>query len=391
MTNDKARMTTDAAAPVADVHRSTFGIGHSPLTFWLGLAIIAACEALLFADYFWRGQIIVPDAPLPEPVGLIQHLARFVARHMAPLVWCGYLLAIEGALEWLARRRREHSCVRRRPWLFLAAYLTSVPVWCYWDWINFYLMDAWRYFGLADHVAERYWGYFLAFAAISPAMFLAAQLFQKLGLRRWVTATGERAAMNTLLICVAIAAGLGLTVRLLWQGHPDHTFGLDPWTSAALLFVPGLVMLAWKRCVFSVAAGFGAGWLIYSWAIGDPAGNFVMWAAPWFLLDPINHRFAKPSIFQDWRAGRWGRTVSLALGGLLCGLLWEFWNYWAVAKWIYVLPFLGPLEHVKYFEMPAVGLVGFMPFGPACWVMFQTLLLLMPGVTEPLADHDDVL
>lgn len=356
----------------------------------MGVGLIALCEAMVFADFFWRGRVIVPESPLAEPVGVMEGVARFFARHMAPLVWCGYLLAVEGLLERQARRRGERgSCVRQRPWLFIASYLTSVPVWCYWDWINFYLMDAWRYFGLAEHVGERYAGYFLAFAAISPAMFLAAQLFQGWGLGRFTTATGKRAAMTTLLICVGIAAGLGMAVRCIWEGR--YEFGLDVWTSGAMLFVPGLVMLAATRCVYWTACGFGAGWLVYSWAIGNPAGNFVMWAAPWFLLDPINRRLGMPSLFADWMAGRWGRTVSLALGGLLCGLLWEFWNYFAVAKWIYVLPFLGPLENVKYFEMPAVGLVGFMPFGPACWVMMQTLLALMPGVTEKLPSERDVM
>ena len=361
-----------------------------PGTLIAGLGLIALCEAMVFADFFWRGRIIVPEAPLPDPVGLLQEIARFVARHMAPLVWCGYLLAVEGLLQRQATKRGEAgSCVRLRPWLFVAAYLTSVPVWCYWDWINFYLMDAWRYFGLAENLTERYAGYFLAFAAISPAMFLAAQLFQRWGLGKWKTNTTGPAAMITLGGCVAIAAGLGMAVRCIWEGQ--YTFGLDVWTSAALLFVPGLVMLAMRRCVFATAFGFGAGWLVYSWAINNPAGNFVMWAAPWFVLDPINRKLGRPSLFEDWRHGRWGRTVSLALGGLLCGLLWEFWNYFAVAKWIYVLPFLGPLEHVKYFEMPAVGLVGFMPFGPACWVMLQTLLALMPGVTEPLPTDEDVM
>jgi hypothetical protein len=361
-----------------------------PLTFWLGLALIALCQGLVFADYFWRGRVVVPEAPLHEPVGLAQHVARSIAVHMAPLVWCGYLLLAEGLLDRLARRQGEPgSCVRQRPWLFITAYLTSVPVWCYWDWINFYLMDAWRYHGLAEYRLERYAGYFLAFAAISPAMFLAAQLYQRLGLARWRTATGRRAAIVTMLACIAIAAGLAMTVRVIWEAR--YPFGLDITTSALLLFAPGLLMLLAIRNTFATVAAFGAGWLVYSWLIRNPAGNFVMWAAPWFLLDPINHALGRPSLFADWRAGRYGRTVALALGGLTCGLLWEFWNYFAVAKWVYVLPFLGPLEHAKYFEMPIVGLVGFLPFGPACWVMLQSLLLLMPGVTEPLPSEQDVL
>ena len=64
-------------------------------------------------------------------------------------------------------------------------------------------------------------------------------------------------------------------------------------------------------------------------------------------------------------------------GGLTCGLLWEFWNYWAAAKWTYNLPFLGVLEQYRYFEMPWIGLLGFLPFGIACWVAFQSMVIII--------------
>jgi hypothetical protein len=41
--------------------------------------------------------------------------------------------------------------------------------------------------------------------------------------------------------------------------------------------------------------------------------------------------------------------------------------------------------------MPLVGLLGFLPFGPTCWVMFQTLLLALRRFAEPLPGEDDVL
>jgi hypothetical protein len=82
------------------------------------------------------------------------------------------------------------------------------------------------------------------------------------------------------------------------------------------------------------------------------------------------------------------------LAGLVCGLLWEFWNYWAAAKWTYNLPFLGSLEHVRYFEMPVLGLLGFLPFGPSCWVMFQLVVAIAGRLglrVEPLPSDDSLL
>lgn len=362
-----------------------------PLTLILGLAVIALCELGVFADFYFRGRIIVPHAPLPEPAGIVQEIARWIAVHMAALVWCGYLLTVEGLLTRHAWKRGDArgGCVRRRPWLFIVAYLTSVPVWCYWDFVNFYFMDAWRYFGMMRGPADRYVSYFFAFAAISPAMFLAAQLYQQWGLAKFNTNTGRRAGGVVLLACGIISTALTLTLMFVWRDQ--LSFGLSITGGAALLILPGGLTWAITRRAMPSSMAMGAGWVVFSILIRNPIGNFTLWAAPLFLLDPINAWRDRPSILRDWMEGRWGRTISLMAGGLTCGLLWEFWNYFAAAKWIYVLPFLGPLEQVRWFEMPAIGLIGFLPFGPTCWVMMQSFLLWMPGVTEESAGDFDVM
>src|SRR5690606_9476878 len=122
--------------------------------------------------------------------------------------------------------------------------------------------------------------------------------------------------------------------------------------------------------------GLGALCLVFPVAVAAPIGNLTLWLGAALLLDPANPAFGAPSLLRDWEQGRYGRTLSLMAGGLVCGLLWEFWNYWAVAKWTYDLPFLGPLEAVRYFEMPLPGLGGFLPFAASCWAMFQTVALL---------------
>lgn len=49
---------------------------------------------------------------------------------------------------------------------------------------------------------------------------------------------------------------------------------------------------------------------------------------------------------------------AIALAGLLSGLLWEYFNFWADSKWIYVI--LKDAPHL--FEMPIYGYLGFIPF-----------------------------
>ena len=329
-------MTTDPTHPAVKPW-------YRPFTLWLGLLIIAAAEVMLLLDVQLSGRGVVPRdialADLADPATAVGWAGRWFAVNVTPFCWVGYLLLMEGLLTRLGwRSGRRGSAIRQRPWLFVIAWLTSVPVWCFFDWVNFYFLDAWRYHGLPPFWWQRYLGYLIAFGAISPAMFLAAQLYQQFGLRRLRT-RGQ---------------GLGRA-----------------WQVGAF--------------VFGIAA------VILPFVIGDPRGVLLLWVSIIFLLDPINWWCGRPSILRDWSEGRWGRTVSLVLGGATCGFLWEFWNYWALTKWTYHLPFLGTLESYRYFEMPWVGFVGFLPFAVECWVALQTICLLLPGITEPLPSENDIL
>jgi hypothetical protein len=81
----------------------------------------------------------------------------------------------------------------------------------------------------------------------------------------------------------------------------------------------------------------------------------------------------------DFAAGRRSRFYSRLISGFICGWLWEFWNYWAAAKWHYIFPMF---QQWKIFEMPAPGYLGFLPFAVECFVMYVTASWL---VTRPAA------
>ena len=93
-----------------------------------------------------------------------------------------------------------------------------------------------------------------------------------------------------------------------------------------------------------------------------------VWLGFIFLLDPINRRLGWESIAEDFRAARYDRLKNLILSGFLCGVLWEFWNYWARAKWVYTVPIM---EHLKIFEMPVPGYLGFPAFAFECFTMYE--------------------
>ena len=85
-----------------------------------------------------------------------------------------------------------------------------------------------------------------------------------------------------------------------------------------------------------------------------------VWLGFILLLDPINARLGAPTLTRN-------RIVNFGLSGLLCGVLWEFWNFWSAAKWHYTVPIMA---NTKIFEMPAPGYLGFPAFALECFTMY---------------------
>jgi hypothetical protein len=95
----------------------------------------------------------------------------------------------------------------------------------------------------------------------------------------------------------------------------------------------------------------------------------AVWLGFIFALDPLNHRLLLPSFEGDLERGYRGRLYSFLLAGWVCGWLWEFWSYWAGAKWIYMFPLF---DRWKIFEMPAPGYIVYPVFALECFAMYVT-------------------
>ena len=94
-------------------------------------------------------------------------------------------------------------------------------------------------------------------------------------------------------------------------------------------------------------------------------------------LDPVNARLGAESLTGDFAARRYDRLINLLASGFACGGLWEFLNYWSRAKWHYTVPIL---EHVKIFEMPLPGYLGFPAFALECFTMYVFIRLVFVRV-----------
>jgi hypothetical protein len=93
-------------------------------------------------------------------------------------------------------------------------------------------------------------------------------------------------------------------------------------------------------------------------------------------LDPLNYRFGGKSLLRDLEEGNPRKICLLLVAGLICGFLWEFWNFWALSKWVYTVPFF---ERAKGFEMPFLGFLGFPPFAVQAYVMYNFISLFRSG------------
>jgi hypothetical protein len=243
-----------------------------------------------------------------------------------PIAWTGFILFADGIV-W---RTRGSSWLHSSPREFTFLALVSIPLWLVFEFYNLFI-ENWYYTGLPENFALRQFGYAWSFATIWPAIFLGAELIG------------------------------------VWRRSPPAPPALPapPGLPAppALLVVAGLVMLLWP--------------LVWP----SPYLAAPVWLGFIFLLDPINERRGSESLLRDWRLGRHDRLINLAASGMLCGVLWEFWNYWARAKWHYTVPIM---ETLKIFEMPVPGYLGFPAFALECFTMYvMTRRVLTGTVGQP--------
>jgi len=228
------------------------------------------------------------------------------------VAWWSYVVAADD----LNRRLTGLSLLRDRPRRFLWLAAVSVLWWALFEAINLRLGN-WYYVMDPPSRAVRWTGGILAFATVLPGIVETLALVENLGLLRRVRVAPLRWTRAKEGACLALGA-TSFALPLLW---PD-------------LFFP----LTW--------------------------GSFV------FLLEPWNRRHARRSFLRDLEAGEAGPFCRTLLAGLVCGVLWETWNFWARSKWMYTVPVF---EELKLFEMPVVGFLGFPPFAVECLVLLRFL------------------
>ena len=274
----------------------------------------------------WAGLAIILSAEI-----LLDLRVGWVSTFFTPIAWTGYILLADGLVASLEGESR----LSESPAHFAALFLCSVPLWTIFEVYNLRLNN-WTYVGIPDSIAQQALGFFWAFGTIWPAIYETADLVESLGFFR-LSGSYHRA----------------LTAR-----------------TRLLIAVAGLLLL-----VVPVAAPPAIGSYLFG----------AVWVGFALLLDPIVYHRGGHSLLRDWEAGDYTKLCSLFAAGWICGIFWEFWNYWAGARWVYIFPIA---QKWKIFEMPLPGYFGFPAFAVECWAMYEFLRTLrrrVATVREPAA------
>jgi hypothetical protein len=233
---------------------------------------------------------------------------RFQAHTFTPL-WLCYTLVINA----LCFRRTGRCMLIHRTGYFLLLFPISAMFWWFFEYLNRFVQN-WYYTG----VLFSPWKYFL-FATLSFSTVLPAVL----GTRDWLMGASRiesgfnqwfpikvKKPISTAVIGLFLS-GIGLAGISIW---PDYLFPL-------------------------------------------------LWVSPLVVIVSIQTLANEHHILSDLHQGNWQKVVSAALAAVICGLFWEMWNYWSLAKWEYRVPFV---HRFFVFEMPILGYAGYLPFGLEC-------------------------
>ena len=196
--------------------------------------------------------------------------------------------------------------------------LWSVIIWTFFEAVNL-VMQNWYYSNVVPITIVRWLGYSFAYATVLPGIFETVELLETMGFFRKskVKPLSINRRVLTVLFCIGIVF---LITPLLF---PRYCFPL-------------------------------------------------IWGSLIFLLEPINYLRGGKSLLRKWEEGRAGKLLLLLTAGMICGILWEFWNFWARTKWVYTVPFF---DELKVFEMPVLGFLGFPPFAVECYVIYNFISL----------------
>ncbi|HEY4389257.1 MAG TPA: hypothetical protein VGN34_32845 [Ktedonobacteraceae bacterium] len=233
--------------------------------------------------------------------------------------WFGYILCVDA----LVRARHGTSLIQRMRWRYVGLFVVSSLFWWIFEFLNeavknwHYILDG-PYTPLAYFLLAS-----LSFSTVLPAVMETAELLwthKPLRPRLPAGERGPRISLQTFILLEIV----GLACFILPWIFPQYCFGL-------------------------------------------------VWLSLIFLLDPLNNFMGRKSMLAHLLMKDWHFSI-LPFASLTCGVFWEMWNFFALPKWQYTVPYIG---FWKVFEMPLLGYSGYLPFALELFALYQFVLLLI--------------
>jgi hypothetical protein len=232
--------------------------------------------------------------------------------------WWSYILTIDAIIY----RLKGDSLILNRTKEFFLMIPWSVFIWLIFEAANLSL-ENWYYINLPNSIVERWLGYAVAYGTVLPGIFETTELLETVALFKKIQ------------------------IKRIILSEKEHYVSI----------------LLGVLCLVS--------------SVVIPKFFFpLIWVGFIFILEPFNYRFGGRSLLKDLEEGNPRKIYLLLSAGLICGLLWEFWNFWSLSKWIYTVPFF---EEMKGFEMPFLGFLGFPPFAIQVYVIYNFISLFRFG------------
>jgi hypothetical protein len=207
-----------------------------------------------------------------------------------------------------------------RPVYFLLLFPTSAAFWWFFEYLNRFVQN-WFYTGPEFSAWQYFWYATLPFSTVLPAV---------LGIRDWILSTHwlRKKFRN---------------YHSLRIPHPKVLAALTLAASASGLTGIGV----WPNALFP-----------------------LLWVSPLLIILSLQILTDERHILSGLAVGDWSTLVAAASAAIMCGVFWEMWNYYSLAKWKYSIPFVHCFQ---IFEMPLLGYAGYLPFGLQCAVIGNML------------------
>jgi len=225
-------------------------------------------------------------------------------------IWIGYIVTMNAVV----KKRSGHCPLTDHPWLYLSTFPASALFWWFFEYLNRFVWN-WYYLGVGGLSAFEYAVYAtLCFTSVLPGVYVTAEF-------------------------------LG-TYRFFDDRNYDGMFRID-------------IRSSLSRGVLSALSAVGLCGIVFF-----PEYTFpFLWISPLMVFVLVQVALREPCLLDRLGRGAWGMVFRYEVAALCCGICWETWNYHALAKWVYALPWVHAFQ---VWEMPLIGFAGYLPFGVEC-------------------------